>query len=48
MNAAWIGVAVLAAGLLLLALMYQDEALQEGAPQDGALREKPNNEEKPR
>jgi amino acid transporter len=46
MNAAWIGVAVLAAGLLLLALMYQDEALQEGAPQDGVLREQPNDEEK--
>jgi amino acid transporter len=43
MNAAWIGVAVLAAGLLLLALLHQDEALH-----DEALREQPNDEEKRR
>ena len=29
LNAAWIGVAVLAAGLLLLAFLHQDEALRE-------------------
>jgi amino acid transporter len=43
MNAAWIGVAVLAAGLLLLALLHQDEALH-----DEALRDQPNDEEKRR
>jgi amino acid transporter len=47
MNAAWIGVAVLAAGLLLLALLHQDEALRE-ALQDEALRDQPNDEEKRR
>jgi amino acid transporter len=48
MNAAWIGVAVLAAGLLLLALLHQDEALHDEAPHNEVLREQPNDEEKRR
>jgi hypothetical protein len=31
LNAAWIGVAVLAAGVFLLALLHQDEAIHEPA-----------------
>jgi APA family basic amino acid/polyamine antiporter len=30
LNAAWIGIAVLAVGLLLLAFLHQDEALHAG------------------